>query len=158
MGSHCGWGGVLESVTAGKPVACVPFFADQPANAAILVAAGIGELAATPTPFVQGNENNYRPHEFTDESIAEAVRKVATDPAYTSASLRAQQLGTALRGAEDAAREVELAAIHGIHHLLARDRWARRSGTNIWSGASFAAAIAGVCLAVGFIASLRRSL
>lgn len=31
--THCGFGGVLEFVSAGKPIVAFPHFADQPANA-----------------------------------------------------------------------------------------------------------------------------
>ncbi|CAN0910399.1 7-deoxyloganetin glucosyltransferase [Linum grandiflorum] len=30
--THCGWGSIIETVTAGVPVLCWPFFADQPTN------------------------------------------------------------------------------------------------------------------------------
>eukprot|EP00439_Symbiodinium_sp_Y106_P010623 s5114_g1.t1 len=42
--THCGWGGTLECMTAGKPVVAIPFFGDQPINAKLLVEAGVGEL------------------------------------------------------------------------------------------------------------------
>jgi UDP:flavonoid glycosyltransferase YjiC (YdhE family) len=35
--SHCGWGGVIEAIDAGKPILAVPEFADQPMNAIKLV-------------------------------------------------------------------------------------------------------------------------
>ncbi|CAN1178210.1 7-deoxyloganetin glucosyltransferase [Linum perenne] len=30
--THCGWGSIIETATAGVPVLCWPFFADQPTN------------------------------------------------------------------------------------------------------------------------------
>nr|A0A2Z5CVA1.1 RecName: Full=Myricetin 3-O-rhamnosyltransferase UGT77B2; AltName: Full=UDP-glucosyltransferase 1; Short=CcUGT1 [Crocosmia x crocosmiiflora]AXB26715.1 myricetin-3O-rhamnosyltransferase [Crocosmia x crocosmiiflora] len=42
--THCGWNAVMESVTSGVPMACLPSFADQKTNARMVSAAwGIGE-------------------------------------------------------------------------------------------------------------------
>lgn len=35
--SHCGWGGVLEFVQAGKPVICWPHFGDQWMSSQMLI-------------------------------------------------------------------------------------------------------------------------
>ncbi|CAE6945412.1 UFGT [Symbiodinium sp. KB8] len=42
--THCGWGGSLECMMAGKPVICFPGFGDQKQNARILLQKGCGTL------------------------------------------------------------------------------------------------------------------
>ncbi|CAE7216901.1 UGT91C1, partial [Symbiodinium pilosum] len=42
--THCGWGGTLECMGAGKPVICYPGFGDQMMNAKILHGKGCGPM------------------------------------------------------------------------------------------------------------------
>lgn len=46
--SHCGFGGVLEFMQAGLPMACFPHFADQGTNAQNMVDAGAGIFLTGP--------------------------------------------------------------------------------------------------------------
>merc|ERR1712203_870225 len=88
-----------------------------------------------PPPFVQGVENHYTPRDFTVDSVSTAVRRIVEQPSYRNAALRIQRLGSTMRGADLGAREVELAALHGVQHLIAPERYRRRSGSNIWAAA-----------------------
>lgn len=42
--THCGFGGCLEFINAGKPIVAFPHFFDQPANAKLLVEQGAAVL------------------------------------------------------------------------------------------------------------------
>jgi len=60
--THCGWGGSLECMMAGKPVICFPGFGDQKQNARILLQKGCGTLL--------------KPANLTAATVAEAVDDV----------------------------------------------------------------------------------
>lgn len=53
--THCGWGGLMECVTAGKPILAVPVFADQPINAIIAQQKGIAVILQPrkPSPTIE---------------------------------------------------------------------------------------------------------
>ena len=46
--THCGFGGLNETIAAGKPLVALPFRADQPANAKIARARGLAEVLSPP--------------------------------------------------------------------------------------------------------------
>jgi len=143
---HCGWGGTMEVLQAGKPMVLCPFFADQPDIGRTLVAAGVGELIG-PAPALSYNiENPWREGQFTADSVAEVLKRVASDPKYTQAAERMGRLSGTTLGANGAAALVEQCALNGTSHLVAPE--ARRStGSNPFRGAI------GVCL-VGAAAGL----
>ncbi|WP_035478761.1 glycosyltransferase [Aliagarivorans marinus] len=77
---HGGAGTTAAALRAGKPAVIVPFFGDQPFWAEQLEARG---LAGTPIPYRQLNA----------ERLAEQIRRVTGDPAYTQ---RCKQLAAEL--------------------------------------------------------------
>merc|ERR1712226_897239 len=55
--THCGWGGCLEVINAGKPVLAFPFFGDQTHNAEMLIKAGMAIMSSKPTQLIFVPEN-----------------------------------------------------------------------------------------------------
>ena len=75
--THCGWGGVLETLTAGKPIVAMPFFGEQPLNARLMQEYGVAELIGRiPTQMWRGGSNPYQEGWMTEETVASAVGKV----------------------------------------------------------------------------------
>ncbi|CAI9091294.1 OLC1v1026273C1 [Oldenlandia corymbosa var. corymbosa] len=66
--SHCGWGSVMESMSCGVPVVALPMHIDQPLNARLLTAVGVGVEA------VRDDGGNLR-----SEEIARVIRQVLVD-------------------------------------------------------------------------------
>ena len=72
--SHCGQGGVYESVMTGTPVVTIPLFADQQANAAILHYRGVGV--------------NLNLKTVTKEKVLAALNTIINDTRYSGFILR----------------------------------------------------------------------
>lgn len=151
--THCGWGGTVECMTAGKPVVAIPFFGDQPDNAKLLVSAGVGELLSKLPVGWQGKKNPYKPGDFTAATLAAVVAKVLADPGYTQAAARLAKASHTTGGAEAAAQHIEWVARFGIGHLRSQD-FLRTSGTSPYSGLVLGCIIAS-CVLIGLIGGAR---
>jgi len=104
--THCGWGGLMEIMLAGKPVVGVPFFGDQSFNAQLAKARGVGRVV--------------RPRSMTASRLRSAVCKVMEEPSYTACARKMQQSLSSSGGAPAAAAEVEALATHGCEHITRR--------------------------------------
>jgi len=95
MITQCGLGTLAKALSIGLPLVCVPLTADQPGNAALVVAHGAGiRLSARATP----------------ADIARAIELVLTKPRFREAAARlASHLANA-DGAQNAAVELEALA------------------------------------------------
>jgi len=147
--THCGWGGTLECMTAGKPVVCIPFFGDQPTNARLLQRAGAGELIGKIPNGTEGSQNPYKEGDFTPDTVAAAVGKVVGSPSYRDAVARMTRASRACGGAGMAVQQIEWAAWYGTGHLRS-EAFLAVSGTSLWSAAALGAA--GLAAAVGLLA------
>lgn len=119
--THCGWGGALECLMAGRPVCTLPFFGDQPDNASLLIATGAAEALAWPTnkfAMEPTGRESYAKNSISIEKAAEAVSKVLTDGKYLQ---RARELALVMRGPnlgpDYAALHIEGCARTGVDHL-----------------------------------------
>ena len=56
--THCGFGGLNETIAAGKPMVALPFRADQPANAKLAKERGLAEVLE---PKKLGKRSDYPP-------------------------------------------------------------------------------------------------
>lgn len=93
--SQCGLSTVTKALSFGVPLVCLPILADQPDNAARIVAAGAGiRLRADATP----------------EQIAAATARILADERFRGAARRLQALLNLEHGADTAADELELLA------------------------------------------------
>ncbi|KAF0914792.1 hypothetical protein E2562_031518 [Oryza meyeriana var. granulata] len=115
--SHCGWNSVLESVTAGVPLAVWPMIADQPFNARFLVdelkiAIRVSTSDRTMRGFVPSEE------------ISKVVRELMNGEAGTEATKRVVELSALAKEAVDegglswiAVKEMigELCATNDVH-------------------------------------------
>jgi UDP:flavonoid glycosyltransferase YjiC (YdhE family) len=125
--THCGWGGTLECMSAGKPVIALPFFGDQPENAAMLIKAGAGKQLGPHPQFslVPDGKGCYPAGSITVSMAAGAIRDVLQDKDGTLLvnARRLSHLSQAAGlGAERALDRVEFMARHGADHLHTRDR------------------------------------
>jgi len=91
--THCGWGGLNETINAGKPIVATPFRADQPLNAKVAEKRGLAVVVST--------------KKMRAAEIGSAVEKVLGNPEYKKCAeeLRAVLLRTG--GAEKCAEAVE---------------------------------------------------
>jgi MGT family glycosyltransferase len=95
--TQCGIGTVTKGLLYGVPLVCVPIVADQPDNAARVVARGAGV---------------YIPSDAPPEQISAAIQRVLNDRKFRTA---ARQLGAAIEREGNAAAR----AIGGIEEVLA---------------------------------------
>lgn len=101
--SHCGFGGLTQLISNGKPVVAVPFSGDQPFNAAAASRQGIGEVL---------NKDK-----LTPELVEAAVRKVLAGPQFKE---NAMKMRTALHtsgGSWECALHAEHLASHGCEFI-----------------------------------------
>jgi len=97
--THCGFGGLNESITAGKPIVATPFRVDQPMNAALAKERGMAEVLDTAT--------------LSAASVEAAVAKVLEGESYARAAKDMQRLLLKTGGAETCVEAVELLAKSG---------------------------------------------
>jgi UDP:flavonoid glycosyltransferase YjiC (YdhE family) len=90
---HGGSGTVLAAAAAGVPLVIVPLAADQPANAAACVAAGVGRVLG--------------PADITAELVLDAVGDVLGDPRYRQRAGAVAAEVAAMPGPADAVRKLE---------------------------------------------------
>ena len=91
--THCGFGGLNETIAAGKPMVCLPFRADQPQNAQIACSRGMAE--------------QLNPLKLTAAAVTGAVAKVLEDPRYAQKALELQRQSLKTKGAEACVDAVE---------------------------------------------------
>jgi len=104
--THCGWGGLMEIVLAGKPIVAVPFFGDQPHNAEMAKAQGFGEVVL--------------PRKLSPVAVTAAFEKVLNDSSYSQKAQQARASVLASGGAWQGAMCVESLANHGCSQIVRR--------------------------------------
>lgn len=95
--SHCGWGASTETIAAGVPILALPFMAEQPANAEILVRAGAALLLPKKIPTTILRPGGYREGDFSAERVASCIDLLLNDPRY-SATAKALQAQASFEG------------------------------------------------------------
>lgn len=90
--SHCGWSSTLESMKFGVPIIAMPMQIDQPFNARVVEAIGVGVEAF--------RDENGKLH---DEEIAKAIRKIILDKSKEEIRKRSKRVSEDLdrRGEEE---------------------------------------------------------
>ena len=150
--THCGWGGTLETLTAGKPIVAIPFFGDQPLNARLMQEYGVAELIGRIPTGTERAPNPYQESWVTEETVASAVCKVMGNPSYTRAAQKLMNASRACGGSEAAAQHIEWAARYGIGHLKPAN-FAGSTGSSPISGVVVGLATA--CLCAGALMYLK---
>ncbi|CAE7492111.1 Ugt3a1 [Symbiodinium natans] len=97
--THCGFGGLNETIAAGKPLVALPFRADQPANAKIARARGLAEVLSPP--------------KLTASAVSSAVGKVLNDQTYGARAVEVQRSMLKTGGAEACVDAIEHFVEHG---------------------------------------------
>lgn len=103
--THCGWGGMNETITAGKPIVATPFRGDQPLNAKVAKARGLCEILNT--------------SKLGMAAVTEAVSKVLGDPSYAACAKELQRVLLRTGGAERCA-EVAEQVVCGCDELVSQ--------------------------------------
>eukprot|EP00931_Biecheleriopsis_adriatica_P114903 TRINITY_DN90780_c0_g1_i1.p1 TRINITY_DN90780_c0_g1~~TRINITY_DN90780_c0_g1_i1.p1 ORF type:complete len:503 (-),score=117.75 TRINITY_DN90780_c0_g1_i1:133-1608(-) len=103
--THCGFGGLNETIAAGKPIVALPFRADQPLNAAIAEKRGLCEVL--------------QPSTLTAGAVTAAVAKVLQTPAYGRCARELQACLLKTRGAEACVEALEDFAEQGYEAPVA---------------------------------------
>jgi len=149
--THCGWGGALETILAGRPIIAMPFCGDQPQNAQLLVTAGVGEPVGK-IPKTMGKERNpYSEGDFTADTVHAAAAKILDGyEAYERAAGRLRAAAQATGGPDLAVQHIEWAARLGTAHRTP-PHLAKTMGSSYHSGLAVAAAYlaAGLAVSVG---------
>lgn len=91
--THCGFGGLNETIAAGKPLVALPFRADQPANAKLAKERGLAEVL--------------KPRKLTPASVKSALQKVLGDPSYAQRARELQGMMLKTKGAEACVEAIE---------------------------------------------------
>eukprot|EP00274_Cyanoptyche_gloeocystis_P007086 CAMPEP_0196658866 /NCGR_PEP_ID=MMETSP1086-20130531/32022_1 /TAXON_ID=77921 /ORGANISM="Cyanoptyche gloeocystis , Strain SAG4.97" /LENGTH=516 /DNA_ID=CAMNT_0041992639 /DNA_START=40 /DNA_END=1590 /DNA_ORIENTATION=+ len=105
--AHGGAGGIHEGTFFGKPMVVVPFFADQPENAAQIDESGAGIIL--------------RPDRMTAQSFCDAINTVgAPNSTYARHARRLSMIARvrARHAVEEAAEFIELVDVAGYEHLI----------------------------------------
>lgn len=151
--THCGWGGTLETLTAGKPIIAIPFFGDQPLNARLMKDYGVAELIGKKIPNgTEGESNPYQESWMTEDTVYAAVNKVMRNPSYTKAAQKLMNASQACGGVEAAAQQVEWAARYGIGHMKPTN-FKHSTGSNPYNGVLVG--LVGACACAGAFAYLK---
>ena len=95
MVTQCGLSTLMKALAAGLPLVCIPIGADQPDNAARVVARGAG-ISLTP--------------DASPDQIGVAIQRVLDDPRYRAAAQRLAAVLANEDGTQNAADEIEIAA------------------------------------------------
>ena len=95
--THGGAGSVQDAVVCGKPVLCIPFMWDQPYNASLLRALGVGRVLSK--------------RRVTWRRISREISELLNDPAYTES---ARRLAGDVRTLQTSEQQME-----GIRRVLA---------------------------------------
>lgn len=103
--THCGWGGLNETINAGKPIVATPFRADQPLNAKVAQKRGLAVVLNTA--------------KLSAASVAQGVTTVLNDPSYKKCATELQAMLLRTGGAEKCAETVEQLA-NGYEELLSK--------------------------------------
>jgi len=129
--THCGWNGTLETVSGGKPVVVLPFFADQMANAGLLINAGCA-TAVTAMPLMNDDVTGMSSYAGPDagfwkrlklctltvDGVVEGCARLLTDPKYKANAKKLQALSSGPgMGRSFACQLIEHAGKHGLRHL-----------------------------------------
>lgn len=104
--THCGWGGLNETIAAGKAIVATPFRADQPTNANIAKSRGFAEVLDTSA--------------LTAEDVHRTVRLVLADPSYAERAKKMQATLLKTEGAEACVNAVERLVYKGFDEVVAR--------------------------------------
>lgn len=117
--THCGWGGTLECIAAGKPVLTLPFFGDQIDNAKLLVKSGMG-VHLGPLPNFNMDHSGasaYKAGSFSVASVALRIAQMLKNPKYGATAERMKALSQEAGGAAALSVRIENAARNGVEHL-----------------------------------------
>ncbi|KAL3523622.1 hypothetical protein ACH5RR_016456 [Cinchona calisaya] len=83
--SHCGWNSITESMKFGIPIIAMPMQIDQPLNARLVEAIGVG------LEVIRGDEGNLQ-----SEEMAKVIRKVLVDESGEGVRRKAKELSEKL--------------------------------------------------------------
>jgi len=98
--THCGWGGLMEILAAGKPLVAVPFRGDQPSNAVAAYRQGVCEVLEK--------------DRLSAALVRSAVKRVLDEASYRESSERLQRALLSSGGALECALRSEALGLDGL--------------------------------------------
>lgn len=105
--THCGWGGSMETVSAGKPMIACPFVGDQHNNAKAFHKKGLASVL--------------HQRKLTAEMVRRETSKVLQEPSYDAAAKNMQKALLQSGGAQKCAEVIETVALHGYKELTTNE-------------------------------------
>mmetsp|Transcript_39234 Transcript_39234/g.108041 ORF Transcript_39234/g.108041 Transcript_39234/m.108041 type:complete len:521 (+) Transcript_39234:87-1649(+) len=102
--THCGWGGLNETIAAGKPIVATPFRVDQPGNAALAKARGFCEVLDT--------------SRLSADAVEQTVERVLRNPSYAACAKELQAALLKTGGVDTCVETVEFIAEHGHAEIV----------------------------------------
>ena len=131
--THCGFGGTLEFIAAGKPIVAFPHFIDQIPNAAELEKRKVAVILHTkPDKFETDFEEmkTYRDEKFDDKKVYTVFKEILENPIYAENMQRLQKIQKSSGGRRLAVKTIEDVAEVGIDHLIDNSLIEKRKGLN----------------------------
>jgi UDP:flavonoid glycosyltransferase YjiC (YdhE family) len=107
--THCGLGGTLEFINAGKPVLTFPHFGDQMDNASNLVDAGAGLHLIPPNMAnrpVAPQNFFFKDAVFTASDFAAKTHRLITEPSFREAAMTMKVAAVAAGGGKKAEKTI----------------------------------------------------
>lgn len=105
--THCGWGGSMETLSAGKPMIACPFRGDQLFNARAFRKKGVASMLSQ--------------KKLTAEMVRIETSKVLQEPAYAAAAKKMQKALLMSGGVKKCAEVIETVAVHGCKELTTHE-------------------------------------
>lgn len=89
--THCGFGGTLEFIAAGKPIVAFPHFIDQPPNAIELEKRKVAKILYSKGVVMETDIEEmcvYREEVFDEQKVYDTFKEVVEDESYTTNMLK----------------------------------------------------------------------
>jgi UDP:flavonoid glycosyltransferase YjiC (YdhE family) len=111
--SHCGFGGVLESIRTGKPILCLPFFGDAHQNADLIVRANAGlylhKTSQSETSTLEKAQNYFTKSRFTAQEVEDKTRLlIQNDNEFYRGMIRLQKIANAIDSRGELCRQIKI--------------------------------------------------
>ena len=116
--SHCGFGGTLEFINFGVPMACFPHFGDQIANSELLCKANAAIYL--PNKLIKFGKpiRKYENELFNAEDVKNKFEQLLKNPIYKNSMANLQLKCISTGGQKLACQTIENVYLAGSDHLL----------------------------------------
>ena len=123
MLTHCGFGGMMDAISAGKPVLAWPAFADQPSNAELLLASGMAQRLGDGSQAkcdLKTLDYSFESPVFTKDEFVDKVRSLITEEIFAAHASRLRIVQKVSSGPQKAVKAIENAFLaYSAGHMVA---------------------------------------